>query len=218
MYVRKIKAREIVSDIRSGLTTSQLMAKYHMSEKGISNAIEQILEERANIARMMAADIRAGMSETELMAKYQLSLSGLGIAMRVLGDEGFIDPQLSQPVQHESPSWAHTEKRETARLNVAVTVPVLDTMNLVNRGTVRDLTERGLSVIGVEASVGQIKRLAVMGDDLGALDPFEVRAECRWAKPGTEAEPPIAGFRITQISARDLECLRDFIRSIEFGQ
>ena len=93
MSLRKIKAREMVSDIRSGLTTSQLMAKYQMSEKGISNAIEQILEERANIARMMAADIRSGMNETDLMAKYQLTLNGLAIAMRVMTDEGFMNSE-----------------------------------------------------------------------------------------------------------------------------
>ncbi len=215
MSLRKIKAREMVSDIRSGLTTSQLMAKYHMSEKGISNAIEQILGERANIARMMVADIRSGMNETDLMAKYQLTSNGLAIAMRVLTDEGFMNSEDTERLEQRISSVDYSERREAPRRNVPLTVPVLDTLNVGNKGRVKDVTEKGFSVIGVEATVGQVKRLAVMGDDLGALDPFEVKAECRWVKTGPGSEPPVAGFQITQISARDLECLKDFVRSVE---
>jgi hypothetical protein len=215
MSLRKIKAREMVSDIRSGLTTSQLMAKYHMSEKGISNAIEQILGERANIARMMVADIRSGMNETDLMAKYQLTSNGLAIAMRVLTDEGFMNSEDTERLEQRIFSVDYSERREAPRRNVPLTVPVLDTLNVGNKGRVKDVTEKGFSVIGVEATVGQVKRLAVMGDDLGALDPFEVKAECRWVKTGPGSEPPVAGFQITQISARDLECLKDFVRSVE---
>ncbi len=215
MSLRKIKASEMVADIRSGLTTSQLMAKYQMSEKGISNAIEQILEERSNIARMMAADIRSGMNDTDLMAKYQLTLNGLAIAMRVLTDEGFMNAEDTERLEQTISSVDYAERREAPRRNVPLTVPVLDTLNVGNKGRVKDVTEKGFSVIGVEAAVGQVKRLAVMGDDLGALDPFEVKVECRWVKTGSDGEPPVAGFQITQISARDLECLKDFVRSVE---
>lgn len=218
MSARKIKAREMVTDIKSGMTTRELMDKYHMSKESISEAIEKILEERANVARMMSADIKEGMSVTELMAKYQLSPTGLGLAMKVLTDEGFIQSKSETRVHEEIRPQEHADRRESPRRLIPVTVPVLDSLNLGNKGTVRDLTEKGLSVIGVEASVGQIKRLAVMGDDLGALDPFEVQAECRWVQSGTDAEHPVAGFQITEISDRDMECLRNFLRMVKFEE
>jgi hypothetical protein len=41
---RTINAKEIVNDIRSGMTDLQLMAKYTLSERGLESVLRKLLE------------------------------------------------------------------------------------------------------------------------------------------------------------------------------
>ncbi len=44
---RKIKASEIVRDIRAGLTDFELMKKYQLSSKGLKSVMEKLLQAKA---------------------------------------------------------------------------------------------------------------------------------------------------------------------------
>ena len=85
------------------------------------------------------------------------------------------------------------------------------------RGTVKDITEKGLAVRGIEADVGELKTLAILGDDIGIIDPFELMAECRWVgSEGSEGQS-VAGFQVIAISDQDLQRLQEFIDFLDLG-
>jgi hypothetical protein len=86
-----------------------------------------------------------------------------------------------------------------------------------NVGRVKDVSGRGLAVIGMQASIGEDKSIAILGDDLGLISPFEVRVECRWVSIGSGNTEPVAGFQIRAISERDLVWLREFLETIDIG-
>src|SRR5271157_2676716 len=62
-----IPGREIIHDMRSGMTRWELMLKYGLSGEQLKKAFEIILEERQKIAVEIAGDVRTGMTGSELM-------------------------------------------------------------------------------------------------------------------------------------------------------
>ena len=103
----KIKARDAVRDIRSGMTDSQLMEKYGLSAKGLQSLVLKLLEVKAitpaeidqrneayhdtTVIQQidgtdMVKDILSGMSDSDLMEKYGLSSEGLGFVFQTLTD------------------------------------------------------------------------------------------------------------------------------------
>ena len=47
-------------------------------------------------------------------------------------------------------------------------------------GFVRDISEEGVGVAGIEAKVGDLKTLVILGDEFGEFSSFEFEAYCRW--------------------------------------
>ena len=103
----RIKARDAVRDIRSGMTDTGLMEKYGLSAKGLQSVFLKLLEAKAIThaemnqrraiyhdktlvqqidARDIVKDIRSGMTDSELMKKYDLSSEGLRFALQTLTD------------------------------------------------------------------------------------------------------------------------------------
>ena len=103
----RIKARDAVRDIRSGMTDSELMEKYGLSAKGLQSVFLKLLEAKAIThaemnqrraiyhditvvqqidARDIVKDIRSGMTDSELLKKYDLSSEGLRFALQTLTD------------------------------------------------------------------------------------------------------------------------------------
>jgi uncharacterized protein (DUF433 family) len=75
-----IDVKEVLVDIRSGMSDSGLMAKYAVSPKGLKNLVSEF--ERLGILRQVKArellrDIRRGKTNKEIMEKYQLSKNAL---------------------------------------------------------------------------------------------------------------------------------------------
>ncbi len=66
-----ISGREIVHDLRSGLTRREIMRKYGLSGEQLKKAFGIILLEKRKIAEKIAGDVRSGMKGSELMEKYQ---------------------------------------------------------------------------------------------------------------------------------------------------
>ena len=85
-----ISGREIIHDLRSGMTRWEIMLKYGLSGEQLKKAFEIILGERRKIAEKIAGDVRSGMKGSELMEKYQLSNSGLQKVCQTAFDRGFV--------------------------------------------------------------------------------------------------------------------------------
>ncbi|AFM24233.1 PilZ domain-containing protein [Desulfomonile tiedjei] len=213
MSIRKIKAREIMDDIKSGMTPDQLMEKYNISKKGIAKTIKQILDERSHVARTLAQDIQAGIKDSQLMEKYQLSSEGVRASLKVLLQENLLTADEIDRWRSRTEDSIPADRREAQRRPIGIAVPVQDSVNSRNKGTIKDVAENGLAVVGMDAVVGQMTQLAVLGDDLGLLDPFELKAECRWV--ATYLGRPVAGFKISEISEYDMYSLHAFLKTLD---
>ena len=214
-----ISGREIIHDMRSGMTRWELMLKYGLSGEQLKKAFEIILEERRKIAVKIAGDVRSGMTGSELMEKYQLSNSGLQNVCQKLLTEGLLGSAdikgLTPPL--DNGASVHHERREVSRRSPSLRIVVSDRSNDGLSGTVKDITEKGLAVRGIEADVGELKTLAILGDDIGLVDPFELMAECRWVgSEGSEGQS-VAGFQVIAISDQDLQRLQELIDFLDLG-
>jgi uncharacterized protein (DUF433 family) len=214
---RRITGRDILGDIRSGMTRAQLMDKYQLSCKQLDHVFEKLLEESWNLAKRIVEDVRCGMSDSDLMEKYQLPKNGLQAAFERLVEGGFIfRDELDRPRSEAIPPPSPCDKRQRRRYVPSFSVRIVDQMNPRHRGRLKDISDQGLGVVGVEVATGEMRSIAVLGDDLGVIDPFEVTAECRWSAKSESGEP-IAGFLINNISETDLAWLRRFIRFVDNG-
>ena len=92
---KKIEALQVLVDLRSGFTKSQLMEKYDLSYNGLKSLLTQLkgvlseysvtnrnrnalpLGKREINAKEVLCDLRAGFNDAALMEKYKLSAAGL---------------------------------------------------------------------------------------------------------------------------------------------
>jgi Mor family transcriptional regulator len=212
-----ISGKEIVRDINSGMSGLQLMAKYGFSAQQLRKAVKIILKERKKIAMAIADDVRCGLTAPELMKKYQLSDAGLRRAYNKLLTDGLLQPADIKEFQgsFEGPAPFPNERRETPRRTPSVPIAVYDSSNNGPKGTIKDISEKGLAVRGIAGIVGESKILSILGDDFGLVDPFEVEVECRWAGNEAPAAHRVAGFKITAISDSDLRRLQRLMEFVD---
>jgi uncharacterized protein (DUF433 family) len=214
-----ISGREIIHDLSSGMTRWEMMLKYGFSGGQLKKVFEIILGERRKIALKIAGDVRSGMKDSELMEKYQLSHTGLQEACQKLLTDGLLgsgEIDGLKPSVNSGASVFH-ERRQISRRTPSLRIIVCDSNSEGLRGTLKDVTEKGLAVRGLEAGVGELKTLAILGDELGIIDPFELTAECRWAgSEGFEGQT-VLGFQIIAISDQDLQSLKQFVDLLDLG-
>lgn len=216
--MRKIDGRELVKDLRSGVPHAELMEKYGLTPRKLERALEKIAEERLARAQRIAQDIKAGVPDWELMRKYQLSTDGLNIAFQRLVREGLLTE--TDLESRGAGSWDAVilDLRTATRHKPAVSTAVIDLTNPAGPGSLLDISEGGVQVSGLKCRDGEIKKIAVIGDEFGEVSPFEFEAECRWhTEPGPEEETT-SGFKITNISDDDMKALREFIDRFTAGE
>jgi uncharacterized protein (DUF433 family) len=208
-----ISGKEIIRDLRSGMKRREIMQKYGLSGEQLKKAFELVLGERRKIAEKIAGDVRSGMKDSELMEKYQLSDSALQKICQRLLTEGFLEPDEIKGIKPllNNGASVFSERRQISRRAPSMQIMVRDQKNESLSGTVKDVTEKGLAVRGLEAGVGELKTLAILGDDLGLIDPFELSAECRWVGSERSNGESVAGFQVIAISDQDLRNLQQFV-------
>jgi uncharacterized protein (DUF433 family) len=212
-----ISGKEIIRDLRAGMTRGEIMQKYGLSGEQLKKAFELVLGERRKIAEKIAGDVRSGMKDSELMERYQLSDSALQKVCQTLLSEGFLEPDEIEGLELPSNNGASVfhERRQISRRPTSMEVIVCDRNGEGLRGTVKDVTEKGLAVRGLEVGVGELKTLAILGDDLGLVDPFELSAECRWVGSERSDGQSVAGFQVIEISDQDLQSLQQFVEFLD---
>lgn len=75
-----INARQVVRDLRSGISKQDLMVKYRLSNRSVDKVFAKLVEigvlRRVNVKHVLR-DIRSGVTNSALMQKYQLSPKAL---------------------------------------------------------------------------------------------------------------------------------------------
>ncbi len=229
MRARDIKPKQAVADIRAGLDDQALMEKYKLSEKGLQNLFDELAylgfitqaehrevkpPKRKISAAEFVDDVRGGMPQGSIMEKYMLSSKGLESAYRKLVEVGILKPdEIPQSLDREKDE-AVDELREEVRCFLDFELPVIDVGAVDTQGRVRDITVKGLGVIGIPAEVNELKTLMVYHEKFALIKPFLIEATCRWVKRESENGHYIAGFEITNTSEKDLQQLRKLVKII----
>ncbi len=170
-------------------------------------------EKRKINGRLILDDLRAGMTDRELRIKYRLSTNGLcTIFDKLVARQAISHSELSEISPAYTTTICHNDKRGCPRVDLALYVPVYDLGGLVT-GALKDLSENGLRIAGIEARTGQAKTFQIPINTFMNADPVLVVAECRWVETtGTDNENNVAGFEIIDISDRDKQGLRNFMK------
>ena len=231
MAQTNIDTREVVRDILSGVDDIVLMEKYRLSSKGLETLINRLVdtgqlrqphsigtnkEERRKIsAREIIADITSGMSESELMSKYKLSQSKLQrVCKKLLEARNRTRKEFVEEIPIDQTTLIQANVRQLQRYYPDFDLPIYESSNPEIQGRVRDITEEGVGVVGIESLAYQTKYFVVLGDPFGEVEPFEFVAECRWAQVLGGGGRYCAGFRIVRIERNDLHKLRKLIQLI----
>jgi hypothetical protein len=206
------------------------MEKYGLSSKALQDLYVKLLDkgllrgdqaQRAGKRRRtiqvkeLLDDIQSGMSKPDLLAKYGISSATLQrICKKLLNSRGLpehvIDPEL--PLYTDTIVLENI--RKVPRNYVDFDLPVYDEARPEIHGKVRDISEEGIAVRGLDVNVEDVKRLVILGDFFGEVASFELGAKCRWAKVLGLNNELIAGFQIVNISDGDLRELRRLIELI----
>jgi uncharacterized protein (DUF433 family) len=234
----RIKARDAVRDIRSGMTDSGLMEKYGLSAKGLQSLFLKLLEAKAITqtemnqrraiyhdktlvqkieARDIVEDIRSGMTDSELMKKYDLSSEGLRFALQKMTDTQVIALKELYATSSSAHDTVFVENmRELPRHHLAMAVDIYEAKRPEIKGMLSDVTEKGIGITGMAARIGETKTFVIPAGDFIEADPILLEARCQWAEEERDTGDWLAGFEIIRISEKCLDDLRRFIQSLPF--
>lgn len=222
---RDIRAKEVLEDIRSGMSYAALMEKYRISSRGVNDLFRQLatsgLLGYSPVIKIsmneIAADIRQGMSFSQLMQKYNLPPHGLQDVLDQLVEAKVVGlEELNGALRLRYQSVIPENIRILPRHCLYFEVPIYVAGSPEFRGTIRDVTEKGVGLAGIEAKIDQTSTMIILGDELGQIEPFELEARCRWFQG--EGRLNKSGYEITRIASKDLRELRRLIRLANFGE
>ena len=113
------------------------------------------------------------------------------------------------PAYKETIECTGSKKYRRVDLNIPVTVYDLEALIA---GLLRDISEMGLGVAGIQSDVGQVKTFQIPINLFMNTDPVVIVAECKWGQMrGKNKEDFVAGFEIINLSDEHRKVLREFM-------
>jgi hypothetical protein len=169
-------------------------------------------EKRRINGKNIINDLRSGITDWELRMKYGLSTSGLcKIFEKLVDSEAMSHSELSGWSPLYSLRTRYKDSRSYPRADLTVRVPIYD-LQTGSIGILRDISEQGLRVAGIDARVGQARTFQIPIEMCMQAEPLLIIAECKWAKTrGKIKEYVVAGFEIIDLPPKDRHTLQNFI-------
>lgn len=160
-------------------------------------------------------DFRAEMPDCELMRKYGLSARGLRRAFKKLAATGSVNwDEIDNRAQSGDDTVLFHNTRVVPRHCLVIPIPIYEMGSYPETvGQIRDITEHGLGISGIDANLGETKTFSVFPNEFVTVQPFSFKAECRWLEK-RGPEDSFGGFQVTEISQESLERLRQLIREL----
>lgn len=218
--------------VESGLNNVALMEKYGPSYEGLRELLQELADAgflgkslsqaasestRRIAVRNIVKDIRSGVSRSDLTAKYNLSDENFEkVLKRLVQAKAISNDELERVLAPQPGASEVKESRRYERYYLDFELPVWETNRTEVRGQVIDMTEKGLGVIGLPATLGEEKNLMVFSEEFLEIDPFSFDACCRWVKRARDSGEYVSGFEILKIQEPDLEELRKVIYLLTF--
>jgi hypothetical protein len=168
-------------------------------------------------AREILNDIRSGISDEGLMEKYELSIQALQSALDQLRSCGLVS---GEELDRRSIENAERETTTvTTRLPkdyLVIQVPVYDVENPSIAGTIRDMTEEEIGIIGIAANLDDIRSFVIQPGEAQQIDKLLLKAKCRWVKKNSIGEY-VCGFKIIDVSPENQGKLRLLVEELNWG-
>jgi|WetSurMetagenome_2_1015567.scaffolds.fasta_scaffold148416_2 hypothetical protein len=233
MSGREISLWEILKFMKLGADHATLKRKYNLSEEGLQDLYKQLaaagfLEwtgqefivsaKRTIDTKELVTDIRSNLSDAKLMEKYKLSSRGLQRVFTKLVDSGAVmaDDISGRSISHDD-SVTLQQVRGSMRALPILSIDIHEKSNPRIMGRIRDLSEVGVGVSGLEAQVGELKSLVVVPDEFLEVEPFSFEAKCRWSSMRDRGKICSAGFEIIDISAGNYIQLLELLQLMTFS-
>jgi hypothetical protein len=229
MSDRELMIQGILEDIREGMDDAGLRNKHGLSADQLQSILTELDEAglivkigehyeipamRSIAAADLISDIRSGTNSPDLMEKYGLTIQALANTVRLLMDGGHLSradmagrERLFEEVM--DPGAA----REHPRYYLDFELPIVETAN-GTVGRVRDLTDKGLGVIGIPALMDDVKKFSIRHEKFALIRPFSFEARCCWAQQKQSGKECVAGFEIVDISPEDFDELQKLVRLV----
>ncbi|MGB6064947.1 MAG: PilZ domain-containing protein [Desulfomonilaceae bacterium] len=163
------------------------------------------------------SDLRSGMADLQLRAKYKLSAKSLESIFDKLVKCGAVSlAELYERSSLYRECLNHVQARRHPRADLNVYVPVYDIADSAV-GVLRDISENGLRLAGINAQVGQAKTFQVPVDMFMEAQPLLIIAECKWVQiKKKNRQYTVAGFELLDLPDADRQTLKDFIKLLLF--
>jgi hypothetical protein len=177
-----------------------------------------VVAKRTIRASEAVKDIRKGMSNQDLMLKYRLTPEGLRSLLQKLAHARALsaDELEMRSSTFEAPVLA-TQIRQTPRCYPPSMFPLHDMDDLTTELLMRDLSEHGVQVIGMQPQIGEHRTFLIQALAFQDIDPLIFEARCQWTRADVNnagETTHVSGFQIVGIDETDLRELRKFIRAI----
>jgi hypothetical protein len=178
-----------------------------------------MMDKRQINGRDILNDLRSGMADAEVQIKYKLSIKGLMTVFKQLMERNSVShSELYEISSSYRDRVDHITRRSYPRADLAVHVPIYD-IGSGALGLLRDISESGLRVAGIESRVGQARTFQIPIDMFMKAEPLLIIGECKWVElKETKMSYFVAGFEIVDLPERDREVLRNFIQFLLLSQ
>jgi hypothetical protein len=231
---RPIKASEAVRDIRAGMDDGVLMAKYQLTVRGLQDLFDKLVH--ANVvtrseldSRMPSfdstVDLRDMIKDLKFGDTVAASRPPVKGPLRALGPTGL--PRPPQPEMCEAPvppavspepvkcAASDSGEFKVPGLFLVAPVPIYDAKNPRVTGTIRDVTETMVGLVGIGASLDEVRTFIVAPEEYLGIAPFKFASRCRWRDP--ESGDSYARYQIIRMSDEDRAQLRNLIHALTLG-
>ncbi len=228
MADREEVAKQVLEYIEAGVNDQSMREKYGPAYEGLQSLFAELADagfmgrgaqecktpsKRRIPARDVIRDIRHGAGKSELMDKYSLSAKGLQKVLKQLADTKMVHTsefpaELLTIFRAEVPS----DTRRAERYCIDFELPVWEVPYPEVRGQVLDITERGIGILGLPATINEVKALVIYSEEFLEIEPFTMVAVCCWVKRAEGEGEYVSGFQVSKIHEEDLEELRKLIQ------
>lgn len=228
MAKREEVVKHVLEYIEAGRTDAGVMEKYGHAYEGLQSLFDELAvagymgpaaqactvpSKKRIPARDVVRAIRSGATKAQLMEEYALTPNGLQKVLQQLAETKMIrlselPADLLSFFENEVPSNARREERYCIDFDL----PVWEPRHPDIKGRVLDITERGIGILGLPATINENKELVIYSEEFLEIEPFTLHAQCRWVKRAEGSGEYVSGFKVSQIHQQDLEELRKLIQ------
>lgn len=169
-------------------------------------------------AAEIISDLLGDLNPVEIMKKHNLSMKALETVIRKLVDSRKLKiSDIGRKFPSLESASSVTPVRKIEREYIELALPIYDVKNPRRRGVIRNISEKGMGIAGIEAREGEIIEFVIPADILLGIGPISMETACRWIGLKGKSRYFSGGFEITVITDDNLHMLRELIRFLSLG-